>query len=182
MSDLTKLLESGIEINGVYQRVIPVLCYIDIPIQIVINKLESIDNKTNKFFEFLNFCSPVIVDWIDSNSNKTFEISDYIKFLQTHLETTRDFMRFALREVPGIYVKKSSINEEFIGLDEDYIKGYNYLVSEFDLVMKQIPINVDLRTIPSNQVRPKLIWSDHDENIKTIFVQTSFQIGAKAKN
>ena len=40
MTDFTKQLESGIEVNGVYQRVIPVICYIDIPIQMVIKKLE----------------------------------------------------------------------------------------------------------------------------------------------
>ena len=54
MTDFTKQLESGIEVNGVYQRVIPVICYIYIPIKMVIKKLELIDNKSNNFFEFLN--------------------------------------------------------------------------------------------------------------------------------
>jgi len=105
MTDFTKLLESGIEVNGVYQRVIPIICYIDIPIQMIIKKLELMDNKSNKFFEFLNSTSPVITNWIKSNPNETFKISNYINFLQTHSTTTRDFIRFALNSFPGIYVK-----------------------------------------------------------------------------
>ena len=175
MTDFTKQLESGIEVNGVYQRVIPVICYIYIPIKMVIKKLELIDNKSNNFFEFLNSTSPVITNWIKSNPNETFKISNYINFLQTHLETTRDFIRFALNSFPGIYVKISDKNDEFIGLDEDYIKDYEKLVLQFDLEMDNIPVNIDLRSIPSNQVRPTLKWSEKvDESIKTMFCQTSF--------
>ena len=177
MTNFIKQLESGIEINGIYQKVIPIYCYIDIPIEIVINKLKLVDNKKNKFFKFLKSSSPVIIDWIKTNSDKTFKIVDYINFLQTHLETTRDFVRFALGVFPGIYVKISAKNEEFIGLDEDYIELYNNLASNFDLVMEPISVSSDLRTIPSNKVRPTLKWSEKtDESIKTIFVQTSFQI------
>ncbi len=174
MTDFQQL-ESGIEINGVYQRVVDVFCYIDIPIPTVIGKLELID-KENNFFKFINSCSPVIIGWLKSNPDKTFEIPDYINFLQTHMETTRDFVRFGLSSVQGIYVKISKINEEFIGLDENYIEWYNRLVSDFDLVMEPIPVGTDLRVIPSTQIRPTLKWSEKtDESIKTIFAQTSFQ-------
>jgi len=173
MTDLIKQLESGIEVNGVYQQVIPIICYIDIPIQMIIKKLELMDNKSNEFFEFLNSRSPVITNWIKSNPNETFTISNYINFLQTHLATTRDFIRFGLNSVPGIYVKNSDKNDEFIALDEDYIKNYEELVLEFDLEMDKIPVSIDLRSIPSNKVRPTLKWSEKaDESIKTIFCQT----------
>lgn len=177
MTDFEKQLKSGIEINEVYQRVISVYCYIDIPIQIVIDKLETSNNKTNKFFKFLNSKSPVIIEWIKSNQDKTFEIEDYVNFLQIHSKTTRDFVRFGLSSLKGIYVKISSNDEEFIGLDEDYIKWYNDLVSEFDLVMEPILVDTDLRTIPSTQIRPIIKWKENpEESIKTIFVKTSFQI------
>lgn len=177
MTDIIKQLESGIEINGVYQRIIEVLCYIDIPIQVIISKLELVNNKENDFFEFLNYRSPVIIKWIESNSDKTLEIQDYINFLQNHSETTRDFVRFALNIVSGMYIKIPTKDEEFIGLDEDYIKSYNDIVSRFDLVMEPISTSVDLRKIPSNQVRPTLKWSERpDESIKTIFIQTSFKL------
>ena len=91
------------------------------------------------------------------------------------MATTRDFIRFALNSFPGIYVKISDKNDEFIGLDEDYIKDYEKLVLQFDLEMDNIPVNIDLRSIPSNQVRPTLKWSEKvDESIKTMFCQTSF--------
>ena len=40
-----EVLETGIDINGVYHQVIPVSCNIDIPKQIIINQLEAGDNK-----------------------------------------------------------------------------------------------------------------------------------------
>lgn len=179
MSDFRNLLESGIEINGVYQRYIPVMCYLDIPIKIIIKKLELMD-KSNDFFKFLNRESPVIIEWLESNPDNNFEIQDYIDFLQTHLQTTRDFVRFALDIFPGVYAKNPAKDIEIIGLDEDYIEWYNDLVSYIDLDMDSISTDIDLRTIPSSQVRPTLKWEeDLDENIKTIFVKTSFQIGTK---
>lgn len=158
MEDFEKQLESGIESNGVYQRVIPIYCYIDIPIGIVIKKLELVDNKSNKFVEFLNSKGIAIYEWIKSNPDKTFELTDYINFLQTHLETTRDFVRFGLASLKGIYVKISNgtTNDEFFGLGEDYIKWYDDLALEYDLVMEPIPVGTDLRTIPSTQIRPTL--------------------------
>lgn len=174
MTDFIKQLELGSESNGVYQRFIPVFCYIDIPIQVVINKLELIPNK---FKNLLDCQSGVIIEWIKSNPDKNFEILDYINFLQTHSQTTRDFIRFSLSSIPGIYVKNSDNNEEFIGLDEDYIKWYNDFASDFDLYMESIQTNIDLRTIPSSKVRPTLKWIEKPyENIKTIFFQTSFHI------
>jgi len=78
MADLYKQLESGIEYNGKYQRIIPILLYIDIPIQIVINKLELVDNKANKFFKFLNSSSPIIINWTKSNPDKTLIFCKHI--------------------------------------------------------------------------------------------------------
>lgn len=174
MTDFEKQLETGIESNGVYQRVIPVYCYIDIPIGIIIKKLELSDNKSNKFVKFLNSKGIAIIEWIKSNPNKTFELTDYINFLQTHLETTRDFVRFGLASLKGIYVKIS--NDEFFGLAEDYIQWYDDLALEYDLVMEPIPVGSDLRSIPSTKIRPTLKWKENpEESIKTIFYQTSFR-------
>ena len=178
MTDFEKQLESGIESNGVYQRVIPVYCYIDIPISIVIKKLELANNKSNKFVEFLNSKGIAIYEWIKSNPDKTFELIDYINFLQIHLETTRDFVRFGLASLQGIYVKISTdtTNDEFFGLGDDYIQWYDDLALEYDLVMEPIQGGTDLRSIPSTKIRPTLKWKENpEESIKTIFYQTSFR-------
>ena len=75
----------------------------------------------------------------------------------------------------GIYVKISE-NDEFIGIDEDYIELYINLASKYNVDIEPISVNIDLRTIPCNKVRPTLKWIEKvDESIKTIFIQTSIK-------
>jgi len=94
------------------------------------------------------------------------------------LETTKDFVRFGLASLEGIYVKISTdtTNDEFFGLGDDYIQWYDDLALEYDLVMEPIQVGTDLRSIPSTKIRPTLKWKENpEESIKTIFYQTSFR-------
>jgi hypothetical protein len=187
MSDLLEELSQGVTLNGVFQKLTDVYCYIDIPISTTIEKLNKIDIK-NDFIRFLNLSSVVIKSWIETkytqkitmkNHDKFLQkhnvtIQDYIEFLQQHTEV-RNFLRFALCSAKGTYIKYEENNVEYFGIDEDYIIPYTGLIQHYELGTVVFPINSDLREIPSTTIRATLINPDFpQENIKPIFAQTSF--------
>ncbi len=173
-NDILNYLRNGFTYDGCFQQFVPVYCYIDIPIPYIISKLSSND-KREITLELLNKRSYVIVDWLkETKSLPSYE--EYIIFLTQHMYNTRDFVRIVLKTVEGTYCKKE--NKELTIVDEESVNMYLSFCQCYKIEWKfdrdQL-INIDLRTLPSTQIRPMLKNKNFpDESIEVMFGQTTF--------
>jgi hypothetical protein len=167
----------GFTFNGVTQKFCPIYCYLDIPITNIIRNIESRE-KRNITFELLTKRSPVIIDWIKSETKKGFlrlHDFEYIDFLEEHAKTVRNFIRVALGDFEGALVEHNG--EIFAALDQDYIEMYDSFTEYYKLNKVEIPLNTDLRSLPTTKERAMLKSPEYqDESIKVIFAQSSFPL------
>ena len=159
--------ENEFTLDGVmFQKFIRVLCIIDIPLNILINKLKTLDNNLkNELIECLKVDNYVIKKWIEKKSNKNLSIDDYINFLNSYTE--KDFIRIHISDfVRGVYIRY--LNNKYrpkIGLDQKYIELYDCFIKKFNFGEVEFKIDYDLNKIPSNEIRPLFLYfNDNDDN------------------
>jgi hypothetical protein len=162
-------MRNGIELNGSFQRFVDVFCYIDIPISWLLN---VIGNKENtNIIDLLIDRSPVVKDWNETLSST----QNLYNFLVEHSTTVRNYIRIAITKIDGLYAKTP--DDEFLGIDEDYIEMYNSFCDHYKLERINAILNSDINLISSNVTRPHLKSPQYPkENLKAMFMQTSFQL------
>ena len=167
-------MSNGITINDTFQQFVDVYCYVDVPIDVIINKLQNINTQQN-ILQMLNNMSCVINTWLKNLQNQPQSVDKYIEFLQHHKLDVRNFVRIALNSVKGLYAKINKDNTEFIGIDQEYEKMFKEFVNYFNLDQINVPIGVDLRTVDcTDKCRPWLVCPTHKNDICIKLMQTSF--------
>lgn len=173
-------LEREFSLNGdITQRFINVGCYLDVPISILIEKLNiEKDIAKNKIISILDTRCIIVINWLKNDKSKK-NVSDYINLLENE-SNEHDFVRFTIfSDVKiGSYLKIHCLNIKVVGIDEYYIEYYKKFLKELDLEEIEFKKNENLKKILSDEIRPRLIYFKDgkpvDDDYETWFINTSF--------
>ena len=160
VDEVLNFMRQGYQMGNVKQKFTQLYCYLDIPIDTLIDNLYTVE-KQQRTIELLTTRSFAIIDWIKRELNEGrihIYVHEYIDYLKEHSRSTRDFVRVALGEYEGTYVESS--DEKFAGIDESYCEMYDSFTKYFMINKVNIPINMDLRKLPSDVERPMIKHPD----------------------